>query len=256
MQDQAFVNSDSGVTVYKRFEDHPLLSGTDLRHPDFLRKAEERFTKGKVKGLPKICSENSEDARTWCHFSHLLKQTVKTSKWLRTFFEIALEGKASPETLESTANTKLYFWHGKKTPENMYYPPASRTVREGATEVDLTLALGRQALVFLEAKYSGDITRSTKYDARRDQIIRNLDVGSWQARQRGFREFYFILITSDRNDEKAYTQMMGHYRHKPEALREMLPYRDDLADIDFETLAANIGWITWEEIPEQAGKSR
>lgn len=43
--------------------------------------------------------------------------------------------------------------------------------------------------------------------------------------------------------------MMDRYRLKPEALREMLSYRNDLADNDFETLATNIGWIIWEELP-------
>lgn len=249
MNNECCILSDSGVKVYVRLEYHPKLKGTDLRHPDFLRKLEELFKRGKVKGLPIICSENSEDALTWHHFSPLLKPSKETESWLRAFLLKALEGRVSQQALDCASEAQLRFWLGRKTPDHLFYPPPSRTRREGPTEVDVTIELERQALVFVEAKYQSDITSSTTYDRSRDQIIRNIDVGSWQARQRGFREFYFILITPDRNGEKAYTQMMDRYRLNPEALREMLPYRNDLADNDFETLAANIGWIIWEELP-------
>ena len=66
-----YVVTESGVVVWKTPEAHPLLKHTDTCHPDFLRKAEELFSKGKAKGLPRICSQNSEDACTWYYFSPL-----------------------------------------------------------------------------------------------------------------------------------------------------------------------------------------
>ena len=66
-----FVVSESGVIVWKTPEAHPLLKDTGTCHPDFRRKAEELFSKGKVRGLPRICSQNSEDACTWHYFSPL-----------------------------------------------------------------------------------------------------------------------------------------------------------------------------------------
>jgi hypothetical protein len=64
-----YVVSDSGVRVWKSPMVHPVLQHTNINHPDFLRKASETYAKGLVRGLPKICSENSEDARTWFQFS-------------------------------------------------------------------------------------------------------------------------------------------------------------------------------------------
>lgn len=249
MQEEPFVTSYGGVRVYKRLEDHPLLSGTDLSHPDLLRKAEECFTRGNVKGLPKICSENSEDALTWHHFSPLLKPTGETGKWLKFFLDEALDGRASPGARAGTASAQLHFWHGRKTLNNVYSPPPSRACREGDTEVDLTIELGRHALVFVEAKHKSPVQMRTKYDETRDQIIRNVDVGSWHTGQRGFAEFYFILVTADRDPNKAHAQLMSRYRPNPDGLRTALPYRDDLTDQDFAALAGRIGWITWDELP-------
>lgn len=244
MSNELYILSDSGVKVYKRPEYHPQLKGTDLRHPDFLRKLGERFSRGKVKGLPRICSENSEDALTWHHFSPFLDLSKETGSWLKVFLSKALEGRAGQQTLDSAGEPQLLFWQGRRTPENVYGPPPSRVHREGATEVDLTIQLGHQALIFVEAKRQSDIAVSTTYDARRDQIIRNIDVGSWHSRQQGLREFYFILVSDDRSPDKKYSQMMNLYRSIPGALKAALPYRDDMTEEDFATMANQIGWIT------------
>jgi hypothetical protein len=67
-ENNIFRLSKTGVKVYLRPEYHPFLRGTDLSHPDFVRKSSEVFgteSGNGVMGLPKICSENSEEAKTW-----------------------------------------------------------------------------------------------------------------------------------------------------------------------------------------------
>ena len=68
-----YILSDSGVKVWKTPDAHPLLRHTDTTHPSFLDKLAETYSRGKVRGMPRILSENSEDARTWHYFSPLLR---------------------------------------------------------------------------------------------------------------------------------------------------------------------------------------
>jgi hypothetical protein len=52
--------SDSGVKVWKSPQLYPTLHYTNVNYPDFLRKAAETFQRGRVRGLPRICSENPD----------------------------------------------------------------------------------------------------------------------------------------------------------------------------------------------------
>ena len=71
-----YVVSDSGVRVWKTPEAHPLLRHTDTTHPSLRDKLAETCSRGRVSGLPRILSENSEDARTWHYFGSLLQEDV------------------------------------------------------------------------------------------------------------------------------------------------------------------------------------
>jgi hypothetical protein len=55
----------------------------------------------------------------------------------------------------------------------------------------------RPSLWFIAAKYRSDISTGTTTRPERDQVLRNLDVGSYHA---GVRQFFFsLLISSERN---------------------------------------------------------
>ena len=77
-----YVVSDSGVKVWTTPEAHPLLRQTDTTHPSFLNKLAETYSRGRVSGLPRILSENSEDACTWHCFSPLLSDGARRSQAL------------------------------------------------------------------------------------------------------------------------------------------------------------------------------
>ena len=55
-----YVISASGVRAWKKPEAHPLLRHTDTTHPSLLDKLTETYPRGRVSGLPRILSENSD----------------------------------------------------------------------------------------------------------------------------------------------------------------------------------------------------
>ena len=217
-----------------------------------------------------LASPDSEDLLTWNAFRPLMTVDPK-SKWLTPIFEKAFGGdfpERFPDAFrgEDLDAAELKFWHGRRTKE--YFPPKehddwlrarlaeSRVQKhrdrakigrrlEGPTEVDLVIETPK-TLTFIEAKYMADINCQTSHDPSRDQIVRNLDVGSFQARRMGKR-FFFILLTPDYHERgRLYWYKMKDYRENPEFIRERLPY----LSIDFEELSQSMGWILWGDVIE------
>ncbi len=194
------------------------------------------------------------------------------SKWLTRIFEKGFGGGLPDGSLDALSEGNLdqaglRFWHGRRTKE--YFPPKEHDdwLRnqlgksgvqkyrdrakigrrlEGPTEVDLVIETPK-SLTFIEAKYMADIACQTTCDPCRDQIVRNLDVGIFGARQKG-KKFFFILLTPEYYDRsRLYWYKMKDYRENPDSIREKLPY---LLSVDFEELSKNIGWILWRDVIE------
>jgi hypothetical protein len=75
MEKKSYVVSESGVKVFSEYQDNITI---DKDNPILKKKAEyprERYTRGKVKGLSRLGSENSEDARSWNLFRTLQLQS-------------------------------------------------------------------------------------------------------------------------------------------------------------------------------------
>ena len=71
MDNNDYVESESGVKVFSDYRDNISI---DRDNPALKKKAEylrEKYTKGKVKGLSRLGSENSEDAKSWNLFRTL-----------------------------------------------------------------------------------------------------------------------------------------------------------------------------------------
>jgi hypothetical protein len=215
-------------------------------------------------------SPDSEDLLTWNTFRPLA-DVRPLSRWLLPIFQKGLgstfvgfsRGILEEKDLDEAT---LKFWCGRTTRE--YFPPkehhqwlkgrleSSKVLKhrervkvgrrlEGPTEVGLVVETPK-ILAFIEAKHLSDIDCQTSYDPYRDQISRNLDVGSYQAEKKG-KKFFFFLLTPDYHERsRLYWYKMRDYMEDPERIREKLPYRS----IDFEELSRSIGWILWKDVIE------
>ena len=240
-----YIISNSGVRVWRSPMVHPILQKTNINHPDFLRKATEEYTRGRVRGLPKICSENSEDARTWFLFSPLIEKTENQTSTLLTLFSQAFPGEIDASILHNLQASKLYFWHGKETPTLKLERPPLLPFRQGSTEVDLIVAIENQVVVFVEAKYRSNVSTGVKYAPNWDQVIRNIDVGSWFANGH-FQRFYFILLQYGNYPSNAESILLS-YKDKPEVIRKALKHRTDLDDQQISLLARSIAFVRWPD---------
>ncbi len=155
-----YILSDSGVKVWKTPDAHPLLRHTDTTHPSFLDKLAETYSRGKVRGMPRILSENSEDARTWHYFSPLLRGGADRDQVLEGLIRQAFPEEVSSQVLDAIPSAEVIFWPKLS-------PPPSRPQREGASEPDILIKLGSQGLVLVEAKYRSDVSEKTKHDETR-----------------------------------------------------------------------------------------
>jgi hypothetical protein len=223
-----YIVSDTGVKVFSSFKDNLIIDQDDV---EVAKQAGHwKYNRGLVKGLSYLGSENSEDALTWNVFRTLMK--LPTRIWLPAVFA------PIPFSDEECRDAVFYFWR-------QFRAPPTRPVLEGKTHVDLTVETPRK-LIFIEAKYKSNLSADTTHDSDRDQIIRNVDVGSWAARQIG-KEFFFTLLTSEANRASAWK--LQSYKEQPYLLRHSIgSYRDDLAIDDYGTLADNLNLVYWEQI--------
>jgi hypothetical protein len=222
-----FIYSDTGVKVFVDFKDNLIVDPDD---PVIASQARNRrYSKGIVKGLSYLGSENSEDAMTWNVFKTLAKTNPEI--WFSDIFHSIILHKD-----EQFTEPALKFW-------DKYFPPMTRPFPEGETHVDLTIETSHK-LIFVEAKYKSDISRSTKHDPNRDQIIRNIDVGTWAAKKRA-KAFYFILLTLKTNTFSI--DRLLHYKSDPSNIIEAIgSYRKDITD--YAVLCDNIHVMYWDQI--------
>jgi len=85
--------------------------------------------------------------------------------------------------------------------------------------------LAEKAIIFVEAKYHSEIETRTTRCPNRDQIIRNIDVGTYYAWNKGF-DFYFLLLTSSNSTKSR--KLLTHYIENPQEIIDRLPHRADI----------------------------
>ena len=245
-----YMLGDSGVKVWRTPDAHPLLRHTDTTHPWFLDKLAETYSKGKVRGLPRILSENSEDARTWHYFSPLLADGEERTQVLEELLTQSFPEAVSPQLLDVIPSAELIFWPKLS-------PPPSRPQREGSSEPDILIRLGNQSLVLVEAKHRSDVSQRTTYDVTRDQVIRLIDIGSWHAKQENLRDqdvgllnSYVIVLQYGDADINA-QEVVDRYRGNPGAIEKALSYRSDLESADHQRLARSVAYVRWPDPMDQ-----
>jgi len=174
-------------------------------------------------------SENSEDILTWNCFRSL--RQIDPSAWLPHLATRAF-GESHP-FVNVEANMDLW--------QSVPPPPGLRRSQgaEGPSEIDVVIE-SDDAVWFIEAKYKSDISVRTTNNAERNQIIRNIDTGSWYA---GPRKFYFALLVLDPQYSQAGVRTINTYRDSFSEVRRLLPHRPDgLANL------RSLGTLTWVDI--------
>lgn len=144
-------------------------------------------------------------------------------------------------------------------------PPAAllKSGTEHGSEIDVVIE-SPTWVWFIEAKYHSDISIRTTMRSRRDQVLPNINVGSYYA---GARPFFFSLLIESEAHESLLRFVRGLDHVVPErvpATREGwrylarvladLPYKAwivALGEVGFDTLGANrtvpAGWRPWAQ---------
>ena len=135
---------------------------------------------------------------------------------------------------------------------------------EGPTQVDTVAVwdhkLDRQRL-YVEAKFTSDISKDVTYCSTRNQIARSIEAGLVDtSRAMGLEEeitpevierFWFLLVTPrlykvERPQSRLYGFLMAEYMDDPTSLRRDLGHLG-LDDDAWAAISSRIGWATWED---------
>ncbi|MCA0993395.1 hypothetical protein [Pseudalkalibacillus hwajinpoensis] len=170
--------SKSGVFEYDDFRDNLLID----KYNSILPAMRNMKTKH-------LRSENSEDAITWNVFKSL--QQINPQHW---YPELIAKGinqtkyaiKKVVPTNQLPHNLSINLWKTIKPPSTLL----DNQLPEGPTEVDVIIE-SENVVWFIEAKFKSDISIKTTHNHSRNQVLRNIDVGSHYAKG---KDFYFSLL--------------------------------------------------------------
>ena len=199
--------SPTGVWVADDFRSNLIIDRYD---PVF---ADMRASK-----LKHLRSVNSEDAVTWNVFRSL--RQVAPTAWLPALWRHAFPNVAEPSDLQATVT----LWQSVPPPLGLLAGGD-----EGDSEIDVVIEAGTWVW-FLEAKHRSDISTGTTTRPDRDQILRNLDVGTHYA---GVRQFFFSLLIASEKTSPLGVQRVRDYanlerprvllqRHRPDGLPNLM----------------------------------
>jgi len=187
------------------------------------------FSGMRASKLKHMRSENSEDVVSWNVFRSL--RQINPAEWLPILIE---RGLGSGITL-SIEGTTVDLWKIVKPPTSLLDGGD-----EGDSEIDIIIENPRWVW-FIEAKLNSDVSTGTTTRPDRDQVLRNIDVGSYYS---GVRPFYFSLLYRSEGRSSEGVGAINLYQDF-QIVRERLPHRSD----GLRNLSA-IGSLTWGDIRE------
>jgi len=206
--------SPSGVKIAADFRDNLIIDRYD---PVF---ADMRASK-----LKHLRSANSEDAVTWNVFRSLRQITPEA--WLPSLWQRAFPSTPCPPH----HRTVITLWHSLAPPPGLLVGGD-----EGISEIDVVIESSTWVW-FIEAKYNSDISLGTTTRPERDQVLRNIDVGSYYA---GVRQFFFSLLVSSDARSPEGVKRMREYSDLSLPKLKLEAHRPD----GLQNLKA-IGQVTW-----------
>lgn len=210
--------SPSGVWIAENFRSNLIIDRYD---PVF---ADMRASK-----LKHLKSVNSEDAITWNVFRSL--RQVTPQRWLPLLWKEAFPSVALAGGLERTV---VRLWESITPPLGLL-----EGGDEGDSEIDVIIE-SPSWVWFIEAKYRSDISTGTKVRPNRDQILRNLDVGTHYA---GVREFFFSLLIDSVDRSKMGIQKLEEYQDLDMVRDKLAIHRTD----GLKNLKS-LGVLTWRQM--------
>lgn len=179
-------DSVSGVFIAKDFRDNLIIDRYD---PCFRTM---RASKKK-----QLRSQNSEDVVSWKVFRSL--RQISPQAWVPTLSERAFPG----HELTELSQTVVELWKSIPPP-----PALLEGGDEGISEIDVVIESSNWVW-FIEAKLTSDISTGTITRPERDQVLRNIDVGSYYA---GTRNFFCTLLIRDPETSPKGASMVNRYR--------------------------------------------
>lgn len=201
---------------------------TDFRANLIIDRYDPVFADMRASKIKHLRSVNSEDAITWNVFRSL--RQVDPAVWLPRLWSEAFPSTTSP--LDPVATVRLW---------ESVAPPLGLLVDgdEGASEIDVIIE-SASWVWFIEAKYRSDISTGTTTRPDRDQIVRNLDVGTNYA---GVRRFFFSLLVSSEQRSPVGMQRLREYRDFDVVRAKLEHHRPDrLGNLEA------VGSLTWAQL--------
>lgn len=145
MEKKSYVVSESGVKVFSEYQDNITI---DKDNPILKKKAEyprEKYTRGKVKGLSRLGSENSEDAKSWNLF-----RTLQLRSDMQKYYGLIRVQDVLQDLLFWGLNTETAELDGVlKSVLDETEPPHLWKVQQ--TEPDV-IVIGQKTIIFDECK--------------------------------------------------------------------------------------------------------
>jgi len=219
--------SKGGVRIADDFRDNLIID----RH-------DPAFVGMRTPKLGHLRSENSEDAVTWNVFRSL--RQIDPKAWLP---ELARRGLPQLTVLPP-AGASVSLWVSVSPPVSLLADG-----EEHPSEIDVILEAPAWVW-FIEAKFRSDISMRTTTRELRDQVLRNLDVGSYYA---GVRDFYFSLLIADTERSPHGAEAVVRYADLSEPRRLLAKHRPDgLANLKSVTL---LRWSDLGAVLRAAAKS-
>jgi hypothetical protein len=211
--------SPSGVRISRDFRSNLIIDRYDPVFADMRAKKRKHLQ-----------SANSEDAVTWNVFRSL--RQINPQTWMPVLWQRAFPSIPCPPD----HNAVVRLW------ESIPPPPALLVGGdEGPSEIDVVIEAPTWVW-FLEAKYRSDISLRTTTRPERDQVLRNIDVGSYYA---GARPFFFSLVILSESCSPKGAQRIRDYTDFSDTRKRLQEHRLDA----LRNLTA-IGQLTWAEFAE------
>lgn len=217
MTDQSFTNSPTGVRIENDFRVNLIID-----------KYDPVFSSMRASKIKHLRSENSEDVVTWNVFRSL--RQIEPGAWLPSLIKVGLPQRH----VLDCAGVVVNLWQ-------TISPPASLLLLgdEGDSEIDVIIE-SPSWVWFIEAKFQSDISSGTTTRPLRDQILRNIDVGSYYA---GVRDFYFSLLVKTEAQSPVGVETINRYANLAMPRSLLAEHRPDgLVNLQAVSL------LTWSDL--------